>query len=138
MPDDFPTGSGFPHLQLLRRDIRPARFPPGFSSDQRVSENRRNRGTHAARLRRSVEEILTDYHRRSEERREAGLPAIESGIPFVVEVPEGYDLDELISRFKIEVVAEDETEGTSGIHRYVLVSSQRIEDSELLRLIHWK
>jgi hypothetical protein len=85
-------------------------------------------------LRQSTQGILDGYQRRTAERQAAGLPAIEGGIPFAIEVPESFDLDELVERFKLEVVSEEDVTA-EGAHRYILVAAQRIEDSSLLRLI---
>ncbi len=136
MPDDRRGAAGrFPHLNLVLRSTRPARYHGFGSDDPRVAANNRNRAAHSRRLRQSLNTLLQGFHQRSAERAEAGLTPIESGVPFVVEIPEGFDLDVLVARFKLEVVAEDEVSTAEGARRYVLVASERIEDSQLLALV---
>lgn len=135
MPDEGLAAGRFPHLNLILRDNRAARLPGGGDTDPRVAANKINRVGHSGRLKKSLDDLLKGYRKRSAERAAAGLPGIGSGIPFAVEIPDGFPLDELVSRFKLEVVAEDEASSAGGTRRYVLVAAERIENSELLQLI---
>ena len=135
MPDESSPREQFPHLHLIHRDIGPAKFPPGFPQDARVKANRLNRVTHSARLKQSLHQLAANWHRRNDERQAQGLPVIKSGIPFVIEVADGFNLDELVAHYQVEIVAVEELLDQSGGHRYVLVSATAIDGSELLQIV---
>ena len=111
MPNERPAAGRFPHLRLVHRNTAPAKFPPGGKTDARVKANKADRVGHSRRLKASLEKLIEQFQRRSADRASAGLSAIESGIPFVIEVPKGFDLDKLVLRFKVEIVAERSSRG---------------------------
>lgn len=135
MANDNPAGSDFPHLPLLYRDTRPAYFPRGGGPDPRVLLNKNNRRDHSRILGERLDSLSRRWAESQQERAAAGLPAIESGIPFVVELGGGLELDNLVQRFKLEVVAEDWVDEGDNRRRYVLVAAERIADSDLLKLV---
>lgn len=135
MPDERPAVDRFPHLNLIHRDTQSARFFGGGKPDPRVTANKLNRAGHSRRLKKSTEDLFEGYRQRAAARAAAGLPPIESGVPFAVEVPDNFDLDELVSHFGLDVVAEDSPEMSEGKRRYVLVAAQKIDELQLLRLI---
>ena len=83
----------------------------------------------------SLHQLAANWHRRNDERQAQGLPVIKSGIPFVIEVADGFNLDDLVARYQVEIVAEEKLHDQSGGHRYVLVSATTIDGSELLQLV---
>lgn len=128
-------GADFPHLNLLFRDKGPARFHGGGQPDPRVAFNKQNRQDHSCNLQARLETLTRRWAEGSAERDSSGLPPIKGGIPFIVELASGLDLDELVSRFKLDVVAEESVSAGDQTRRYVLVAAEQIVDSELLRLI---
>ena len=135
MPDDLPPTDRFPHLRLISRETRKAKYGGGGKTPTRVKNNKRDRVGHSGRLRQWFDDIATKYRGRVEARLAAGLPPIEVGIPFVVEIPDKYKLDDLIRCLKLEVVAEDEISSEEASHRYVLVAVDSIVDPDILKRI---
>lgn len=135
MPDASPASEQFPHLRLVRRSTEPAKFFGGNDPDPQVEANKNNSAGHSKRLVKALHDLDLGYKDRSAKRQAAGLPPIESGIPFAIEIPSDFDLDELVSTFKLEVVAEDRSATNGGTHRCILVAAERIEDSQLLQLV---
>ncbi|MBE7156905.1 MAG: S8 family peptidase [Rhodospirillales bacterium] len=135
MPDDPRVVNRFPHLQLVYRGTSPAKFPPAHVKDKTAQANRDNRVGHSAVLTQSLSQLEAEHQKRSVEREARELPTIESGVPFVVEVTTGFNLDDLVKQFKLDVVAEDAVATDTGRHRYVLVATQAISGSELFKKV---
>lgn len=98
----------FPHLALIALRHGPARLTGGGEADPRIAYNKDHRSKHATDLSRNLGRIGQRYQRISITRAEQGLPPLEGGVPFMLEVAEGDEglLDFLESRLGLEVVAE--------------------------------
>ncbi len=98
----------FPHLALIALRQGPARLTGGGEVDPRVAFNKDHRQQHATNLSGSLTRIGQRFTRVSAERAAQGLPPIEGGVPFMLEVAEGDEglLDFLETKLGLEVVAE--------------------------------
>lgn len=137
MPDEprpQAAGQTFPHLRLILRDSRPAKFSGGGETDSRVATNKANRRAHG----RQLQEWLADFGRQQAtvktSRAARNLPAIAGGTPLLLEVAPGLKLEELTTRFHVEVVTEREETTADGVRREVLVATRAVGDSALRRL----
>lgn len=125
----------FPHLKLLFRDKGAARFHGGGEPDPRVALNKQNRQNHSRSLQERLEGLQRRWVEWRTDREKAGFPPIKGGIPFVVELASGLDLDELVDRFDLDVVAEELVSEGEQLRRYVLVATEQIAGSELLQRV---
>src|SRR5437899_6854766 len=98
----------FPHRALVALRHGPARLFGGGEADPRIAVNKEHRQQHVDQISRSLTRIGQRYIRVSVERAAQGLPPIEGGVPFMLEVAEGDEglLDFLEARLGLEVVAE--------------------------------
>ncbi|HRZ57965.1 MAG TPA: S8 family peptidase, partial [Candidatus Paceibacterota bacterium] len=103
MPD-----APFPHLALVALRHGPARLFGGGEPDPRIAVNKDQRQQHVTHLSGGLTRIGQRFNRISLERAAQGLPPIEGGVPFMLEVAEGDEglLDFLETRLGLEVVAE--------------------------------
>ena len=136
MPDE-PTGgkTRFPHLEIVYWGVNPAKYDRNFEEDEQGKENRLNRVGHSANLAGDLLQLETNYRKRIAKRKTEQLPDIENGIPFAIEVTPGFDIDDLVSSFKLELVADEDAFKGSERHRYVLVATEAIKQSELEKKI---
>ena len=125
----------FPHLQIIHRDTRPAKFPGGGSEDPRVKKNKENRSSHADQLRDKLKRVGAGWGDRSLQRERDGLSPFRAGVPFMIEVPKDYDLDKAIKTFGLEVIADSVTDSDTGIRQFVLVAAEDIQHMDLLDLL---
>jgi hypothetical protein len=104
----MPTSPDFPHLHLTFQGSYEPLFHGGPRENPDVDANRANPKGHATRIR----GILGGLRRSDEElrrlRAEIGLPAIPADKGFLLRLPEGVDVDELVRALGIELVAETE------------------------------
>ena len=136
MPDEPAGGKArFPHLEIVYWGVNPARYERNFDEDEQGKENKLNRVSHSATLVGDLLQLENDYRKRVAKRKSEHLPAIESGIPFAIEVTSGFDIDDLVSTFKLELVADEDVFEGSKRHRYVLVATEAILQSELEKKI---
>src|SRR5437867_10659682 len=98
----------FPHLALVALRHGPARLSGGGEPDPRIADNKDHRQQHVTNLSGSLTRIGQRFNRVSAQRAAAGLPPIEGGVPFMLEVADGDEglLDFLETRLGLEVVAE--------------------------------
>jgi hypothetical protein len=118
MPD-----SSFPHLSLIHKAQGPAKFPkPNIRGNVRAQTNKGNRTYHGGYLIGQFTEYTRNVSRQRESRREAGLPKVEAGVPFLLQIPDGDDgtLEFLSSKLGLELVAEYD-EG------FVIVSTEKLD-----------
>ena len=101
-------GSQFPHLQLVAVERAAARLGRGGESDPRIKRNKDDRQHHAQRLSSALGQLSQRFRRIALDRAEAGLPSIDGGVPFMMEVAaeDGDLLDFLERKLGLEVVAE--------------------------------
>ena len=102
----MPAPSDFPHLHLALRDRFEPKFPPAPHPNAEVDANRADPKGHANRIR----GILGGMRQSEEElrrlRAEMGLPAIPADKGFLLKLPEGVDVDQLVRALGVELVAE--------------------------------
>ena len=118
----MPDQHNFEHLPLIRRYQGQAKLrPPGPASPQTIA-NRNARQAHSASLNTAAQTFTGNWQERREQRQAANqpLPTIPTGVPILLEVDPGLDLDVLREKFAFEIVAEQE-EG------YVIVASEDIQ-----------
>jgi hypothetical protein len=120
----MPTPPDFPHLQLAFQGHYEPKFPRSPHPNADVEANRADPKGHAAKIRGILGRMrhFDDQIRRL--RAEQGLPAIPADKGFLLKLPEGVDVDQLIKSLGVELVAE--TEG--GL---MLVSSVSLEFAKL-------
>jgi len=118
----------FEHLRLLRRYLGPARLRGGGAQSPQTKANAAARKAHSLQLRNAAQALSTSWQERKEQRQEAELPTLPQGIPILLQVDPGLDLDVLRDKFAFEIVAEQE-EG------YVIVASEDIELAPFLAMI---
>lgn len=129
------AGGAFPHLNLVYRNQRPARFQGPRFDHERANQNKAEREHHSGHLRGQFDSLRENTQASRREREERGLPPIRTGVPFVVEVSDSVDLDDLSRKLKFEVVSEEVVGENEDTRRYVLVAVEDIDSPEVLRMI---
>ncbi|MCC7337241.1 MAG: S8 family peptidase [Pirellulaceae bacterium] len=124
----MPNGHSFQHLPLILRERGVAKLSGGGSVADRTRDNRTNRGTHSANLQSSASSVISLRRAALERRTTESLPDLPPGIPLLLEVDPGLDIDLLRHHFNFEIVSEEE----SG---FVIVASDDIDLSEFLTAI---
>ncbi len=126
----MPAPSDFPHLHLAFQGSYEPKFPPAPHPNAEVDTNRADPKGHANRLR----GILGGMRRSDEElrrlRAEMGLPAIPADKGFLLRLPEGVDVDQLVRALGVELVAET----AEGLMLVSSVDLQFTKLEEVLRL----
>lgn len=112
----------FEHLPLIRRYQGQAKLRGGGDSSPQTIANRNARQAHSASLNTAAQTFTDSWQERRDQRQAAGqtLPTIPTGVPILLEVDPGLDLDVLRDKFAFEIVAEQD-EG------YVIVASEDIQ-----------
>lgn len=119
----------FDYLKLLRRENGLANLSGGGPpADKRTLDNRTDRTTHSTTLRTTTESFVESHRKNSELRKSEKLPELTAGIPLLLEVDPGLDIDKLRHHFNFEIVSEEE----GG---FVIVASSDIDLSEFLDAI---
>lgn len=116
----MPGQHNFEHLPLLLRYRGRARLPRGGKTNPQTLANRNARQAHSSALRGDAQSLSGNWKLRQELRQEQALPVIPNGIPILLKVDTGLDLDVLREHFAFEIVGEQE-EG------YVIVASEDID-----------
>lgn len=118
----MPDQHNFEHLPLIRRYQGQAKLRGGGEPSPQTIANRNARQAHSASLNTAAQTFTDSWLERRDQRQAAGqtLPAIPTGVPILLEVDPGLDLDVLREKFAFEIVAEQE-EG------YVIVASEDIQ-----------
>lgn len=125
----MPDQHNFEHLPLLLRHRGRARLPRGGKTSPQTRANRNARQAHSASLLTASQSLSAYWRNRQEQRQEQNLPTIPQGIPILLQVDPGLDLDVLREKFSFEIVAEQE-EG------YVIVASEDIELAPFLEMVN--
>jgi len=110
----------FEHLPLLLRFEGRARLRGGGKTNPQTLANRNAREAHSDTLRGAAHALSDRWKEQQTQREDQALPVIPNGIPILLKVDTGLDLDVLRERFDFEIVAEQE-EG------YVIVASHDID-----------
>lgn len=118
----MPGEHNFEYLPLIRAFKGPAKLRGGGKTSPQTLANRSARQAHSAKLEADAAAFTANWQARKAERQAAGeaLPDIPAGVPILLQVDPGLDLDALRDKFTFEIVAEQE-EG------YVIVASEDVE-----------
>lgn len=119
----------FEHLPLLLRYRGRARLRGGAETNPQTLANKNARQAHSAALQRAAQALSGNWKQRQAQRQGQALPVIPNGIPILLKVDTGLDLDVLRERFDFEIVAEQE-EG------YVIVASEDIDVASFLTMVN--
>jgi len=125
----MPGEHNFEHLPLLLRYQGRARLRGGGTQSPQTRANKNARQAHSAALLTASQALSTNWQDRKAQRQNQALPIIPEGIPILLQVDPGLDLDVLRDKFAFEIVAEQE-EG------YVIVASEDIELAPFLEMVN--
>ena len=105
----MPGAHQFEHLPLVRREDGPARYPrPRFVESPLTKTNRTDRGVHSTKLGGQVGAVTTNWKTKRDARTDAGLPAIDKGIPLLLQIDPTLDIDDLRHFFGFEIISEQD------------------------------
>lgn len=122
------NGHNFEHLPLLLRYEGTAKLKGGGkTAPQSVANRGVRRQQHSQELIASAGGLTQQWQQRRANREADALPALPPGVPLLLQVDPGLDLDVLRDRFAFEIVAEQE-EG------YVIVASEDIDLASFVAL----
>lgn len=127
----MPGPHNFEHLPLLLRYQGRARLRGGGNpSPQTLANKGAQRQAHSVALDAAAQAVNTNWQVRKAQRQAAGqaLPEIPAGIPILLQIDPGLDLDALRAKFQFEIVAEQE-EG------FVIVASEDIQLSTFRTMV---
>lgn len=125
----MPGPHNFEHLPLLRRYQGRARLRGGGSTSPQTVVNRNARQAHSTALRNAAQSASANWQARNTVRQGQNLPVIPQGVPVLLQIDPGLDLDVLMERYAFEIVAEQE-EG------YVIVASEEIDLSTFVQMVN--
>ena len=120
----MPQQPDFPHLHLAFQGAYEPKFQPAPHENADVQVNRANAQAHAGRIRGILGKMRQYDDQLRKLRDEQGLPAIPADKGFLLKLPEGVDVDQLVKALGVELVAETE----EGL---MLVSSVGLEFAKL-------
>lgn len=119
----MPGANNFEHLPLLLRYQGKALLRGGGDSSPKTLANKgAQRHAHSSALDTAAQALSANWQARKAQRRAAAqaMPEIPGGIPILLQIDTGLDLDALRAKFQFEIVAEQED-------GYVIVASDDIE-----------
>ena len=116
----MPETHNFEHLPLLMRQRGPARLTGRGNPTPQTVANRQSTARHSAALQTASGDAIREYKQFRDEREAEGRPVLPSGIPLLLQVDPGLDLDALRHYFEFEIISEEE-EG------YVIVASEDLD-----------
>lgn len=120
----MPQQPDFPHLHLAFQGAYEPKFQPAPHENADVQANRANPQAHAGRIRDILGRMRKYDDQLRKLREQHGLPAIPADKGFLLKLPEGVDVDQLVKALGVELVAETE----EGL---MLVSSVGLEFAKL-------
>lgn len=118
-----------PHLRLVTRAQGKARLFGGGEASERTQKNKAERAQHSAALMHSVQHGAAGWKEQQSGRAEQGLPSLSSGVPLLLQIDPGLDLDQLRSSLAFEIVSE-QPDG------FVIVASEDADLNKLLKRIN--
>ncbi|MBU9680484.1 S8 family peptidase [Burkholderia multivorans] len=124
----MPGGHNFEHLPLLLRYRGRAKLPGGGKTNPQTVANKNARQAHSAYLHGAAQSLSDKWREQRAARDANALPVLPHGIPILLKVDTGLDLDVLREKFAFEIVAEQE-EG------YVIVASEDIDTTLFLSMV---
>src|SRR5450432_945899 len=125
----MPGEHNFEHLPLVLREHGRAKLQGGGETAAQTVANRNARQAHSTSLTNAAQTLKTTWETIKVESAERGVPIIPQGVPFLLKVDPGLDLDVLREKFVFEIVAEQE-EG------YVIVAAEDIELTPFLQMVN--
>jgi subtilisin family serine protease len=125
----MPAGHQFQHLPLLMRYQGAALIRGGGKQAPETKANRANYAAHAGTLSGAARSASDSWQARQVQRALDHLPVVPAGIPVLLQVDTGLDLDILREKFGFEIVSEQED-------GYVIVASEDLHVTELLTMIN--
>ena len=124
----MPNGHNFEYLPLVLSSFGPASLRGGGNQSERTRANRLARVSHSQALASSSAELSSRWLAVRKQREDLHLPPLPPGVPLLVRVDEGLNLDDLRRNFDFEIVAEQED-------GYVIVASSDIDLSAFRSMI---
>lgn len=124
----MPNGHNFQHLPLILRESGAAKLTRGGSVADQTLNNRANRGAHSANLQSSTSTVVSQRQATIAQRATESLPDLPPGIPLLLEVDPGLDIDLLRHHYNFEIVSEEE----GG---FVIVASANIDLTDFLNAV---
>src|SRR5580765_7321670 len=118
----------FEHLPLILRYQGRARLQGGGAPSPQTRANRNAYQAHSEALRTAAQTLGITWQERQAQRERDNLPIIPNGVPSLLQVDPGLDVDVLRERFAFEIVAEQE-EG------YVIVAAEDIDLEPFLAMV---
>jgi hypothetical protein len=125
----MPGTHNFEHLALLLRQQGRAKLTGGGKTNPQTLANRNARAAHSASLAASAQSLSTSFQERQQERTTQGLQALPSGMPILLRVDTGLDLDALREKYAFEIVAEQED-------GYVIVAAEDIDLAAFTEMVN--
>ena len=125
----MPPNQRFQHLPLLLRYQGGAILRGGGRTADQTNINRANFVAHADSLRGSASSASGSWQARQTAREQDNLPDLGKGIPVLLQVDPGLDLDDLRKHFGFEIVSEQED-------GYVIVASEDLDLTALVDMIN--
>ena len=119
----MPGVHNFEHLPLLQRNQGKARRRGGGKPTPQTHANKgARRQAHSVAMDTAAQALSQNWQARKAQRQSVGLalPDISAGIPILLQIDTGLDLDALRAKFEFEIVAEQED-------GYVIVASEDIQ-----------
>lgn len=104
----MPTPPDFPHLHLTLRGSYEPLFHGGPRTNPEVDANRANPKGHANRIRGILGRMRQFDDQLRKLRTQHSLPAVPADKGFLLRLPEGVDVDQLVRALGVELVAETE------------------------------
>src|SRR4030081_3942973 len=101
----MPATHNFEHLALLLRQQGRAKLYGGGKPTPQTVANKNARAAHSASLSGTAQSISNNFQDRQSERETQNLPALPSGVPILLQVDPGLDLDSLREEYAFEIVA---------------------------------
>src|ERR1700722_7177562 len=99
----------FEHLSLVRRVDGAARYKrPVFFEAPLTKANRANRTAHSAVLAGQVGTVTMNWRTNLDARAQAGLPALNKGIPLLLQIDPILDIYDLRRYFGFEIISEQD------------------------------
>jgi hypothetical protein len=124
----MPATHNFEHLALLLRQQGRAKLYGGGKPTPQTVANKNARAAHSASLSGSAQSISKNFQDRQSGREAQNLPALPSGVPILLQVDPGLDLDSLREKYAFEIVAEQED-------GYVIVAAEDIDLTAFLAMV---
>lgn len=124
----MPTPTDFPHLHLALRGTYEPLFQGGPRDNPEIDANRADPKFHASRIRGILERMRQIDEELRKLRVQHGLPSIPADKGFLLKLPEGVDVDQLVRALGVELVSETE----EGL---MLVSSADLEFAKLEQVL---